>query len=291
MMFTKPLETSDAEYQDLIDGGEAWYRLLRLFKMKSFPQGLDIVIRTTEEMADMRALTSLPPLRLPGSGIRGIASPQTSSQARSIATGGPSRQDDVAHVHISTALPDEEPHLSEIEKNGITGASGGHQSSPGTDTDAASSNNQDKNARSPIEEMPPGSSNAVTPRRKRKRAQAGEESAEEDGGYRPSPSELRGLMEGVPSGEPAEYGHRGLNASMKRLENKARNLEREQARAMSELIEALLEVPPSKVFMNVAERLKNQIPVGALLAYWGEGANLLNETAINQEGFEAGQYG
>lgn len=265
LMLTKPLETSVAEYQELIDGGQAWNALLRLFKMKCFPQGLGIVIRTTEERSDTRIPASSVSPRLPGSGTHSAASPQTSSQLSFVA-GVASTQSDLAQVPNSTACAGDEVRVSEVEKAAVNNAFDGRRSLT-LEEDVASSNDRRDKGKSPAEKMPPSQVNAVTARRKRKRTRAGEESAEDDGGYRPSPSELRALMEGVPAGEPAEYGHRGLNASMKRLENKARNLEREQARAMSELIEALLEVPPSQVFMNVAKRLKYEIPVGALVKY------------------------
>lgn len=259
LMLTKPLETSVSEYQDLIHGGEAWYALLRLFKMKRFPLGLAIIIPTTEERTNQQTPTASP--TQPVSSAQFTSSPYAPSQSGSFAIGGAALHCDGALSHDPDACGSGEGRFGEGDKVAVD-TSLDRTSPANVQDDNVSLDDQGDKDHSPVEKTLPRLAKSVASRRKRKRAPEHEESAEEDGGYQPSARELRALRDGVPSGEPAEFGHRGLNASMKRLEDKARNLEREQARAMSELIEALLEVPPSQVFMNVAQRLKQEIPVG-----------------------------
>lgn len=263
MMLTKPLETSVAEYQQLIDEGETWSTLLSLFKMKRFPQGLDISVRVSEKRTNAPTPPSSGSSKLPASGSQSTISSQASSHSGSLAVAGANLESEPATAHDPTVYAG---LALESEKDAFSDALDGRQSSP-REEDVASQSHEPDGDSSSVEKILPSQVKDVAARRKRKRVEVSEESAEDDGGYQPSPSELRALVGGVCAGEAAEYGHRGLNASMKRLENKARNLEREQARAMSDLIEALLEVPPSKVFMNVAKRLKDEIPVGAFVQY------------------------
>lgn len=264
MMLTTPLETSAAEYQELIDAGKAWYALFCLFKMRRFPQGLDLIVRAPEERIDSRTSTPSARSRAPGSASQSPALPPTFSQRAPVMVGSAGTPTQSYPPHNSAARSGDEAQGTEAQgtaaEDGETTNALDEQQSSAAAGDVAGPPSPRGQA---SEKMPEGKASAAISRRKRKRAQASVDSGDEGDVYRPSHIELRALMEGAPAGEPSEYGHRGLNASMKRLESKAKNLEREQARAMSELIEALLEVPPSKVFMNVAKRLKDEIPVSA----------------------------
>ncbi|KAF8595304.1 hypothetical protein BDV93DRAFT_107398 [Ceratobasidium sp. AG-I] len=247
IMLDKPLETSAAEYQALIDEGQGWHRLLCMFKMSRFPQGLDIVIRAIKKGDDARTPATPDPPGLPAAGQESAISTQVTSPVEHLVVGNPSSPTESSQVNDAATSDGAAASTGQV----VGGAEENGFDDPGT---------QDDIDGSIVKNASDNRINATAPIRKRKRVQAGEDSADDDEGYHPSPAELRALAQDVQSGEPADYGHRGLNASMKRLESKAKNLEREQARAMSELIEALLEVPPSQVFLNVATRLKNEIP-------------------------------
>jgi hypothetical protein len=259
-MFTKPLETSTAEYQQLIDDGHAWFELLSLFKMTRFPQGLKVSVRSNGHQGQQISQTIADTASRVGSRSTGDGSPNSKTRNATDtaeSTVYAAKQSQLGAGRSSDqeeqATNDQDAEISEDPPSGSV-----PPASPGLSSAEAAAD-----ATSPR----PGKNTPPVPEKRRGSAKRPRSSvrlpSEEDTGYRPSPAELRALAGTVPTGEPAQHGHRRLNANVKRLETTAKELDREPARAMADLIEALLEVPASRVLTTVAERLMDQIPVGS----------------------------
>lgn len=256
MMFTNPLETSTEEYQQLIDDGGPWFEMLSLFKMTRFPQGLRVIVRADRLQAQKLSQTISDNLSRVASGCTGDGSPSSIARNMTVTSeielnaaepttlgAGRESDDPDPEVPITVSKSREDPPTC----SGTPGS----PALPSTET-AIDRSGAHEDIETPATPKRRGGN------RKRSRSTA----MEVDDGYHPAAGELQALGGAVPSGEPAQHGHRRLNANVKRLEHKAKELDREPARAMSDLIEALLDVPASRVLTTVAERLMDQIPVG-----------------------------
>ncbi|KAG9099858.1 hypothetical protein FS749_000180 [Ceratobasidium sp. UAMH 11750] len=257
-------ETQRNDYQRLIDQNKVWWELMRKFKMTRFPKGLKVQV--VKEFPGTQA-----PLATPadqdswGTGgdgpIRGNLA-EVEVRPKGIVHNKVGSTPIGSDVEGSTEGPAPLDRgiapLASIRAD--VGETATRAASSGPETAPVGSSSQ--TAPAPPAGAGPKGASRQGPGRKRRREAAVDETGEIEGRYLPNPAVLKGVGAGSLSTQTGEPGHRRLNSCMVDLQSKTRDMDRREAMAVTDLLQALADLPSGKVLSNVAGKLAVEIPVG-----------------------------